>query len=218
VLEGAKLRGEKTFEISEDASSDNPDVMSYLEKDGYIRGEKYGNRYYRQLSKPIPAPILPPGYTVRSIDGETEAAARAALQRDAFYPHTSPTYEIATERQLAAMAMPHYDPRLDLMVIAPDGTLAAGCICWTDPVNQIGLFEPVGTRSQFRRQGLATALMQAGLQRLHDRGMQAALVTGIHPGDEAKNTEFSSSRYVYEAVGFELLRKTYTYSKMVSVL
>jgi GNAT superfamily N-acetyltransferase len=49
-------------------------------------------------------------------------------------------------------------------------------------VNRVGLFEPVGTRPQFRRQGLATALMLGGLQRLRERGMQAALVTGDHPG------------------------------------
>jgi mycothiol synthase len=114
------------------------------------------------------------------------------------------------------MKMPHYDPQLDLMVIAPDGTPAAGCICWVDPVNCVGLFEPVGTRPQFRRQGLATALMLGGLQRLRDRGMQAALVTGDHPGTEEKNTEFTSSRFVYEAVGFQLLCRTYLYHNVIA--
>jgi len=110
--------------------------------------------------------------------------------------------------------MPQYDPQLDLMVMAPDGTPAAGCICWVDPVNRVGLFEPVGTRPQFRRQGLATALMLGGLQRLRERGIQVALVIGAHPGKEEKSTEFTSSRFVYEAVGFQLLRRLYTYHKV----
>src|SRR5258706_14539858 len=103
------------------------------------------------------------------------------------------------------MKMPQYDPQLDLMVMAPDGTPAAGCICWVDPVNRVGLFERVGTRPQFRRQGLATALMLGGLQRLGDRGMQAALVAGAHPGKEEKRTELTSSRCVYETVDVTLL-------------
>jgi mycothiol synthase len=100
------------------------------------------------------------------------------------------------------------------MIIAPDGTPAAGCICWVDPVNRVGLFEPVGTRPQFRRRGLATALMLGGLQRLRERGMRAALVKGAHPGREEKNTEFTSSRFIYEAVGFQLLCRTYVYHKV----
>lgn len=110
--------------------------------------------------------------------------------------------------------MLHYDPQLDLMVMAPDGTPAAGCVCWENPVNRVGLFEPVGTHPQFRRRGLATALMFHGLQRLRERGMRAALVIGAHPGNEENSTEFTSSRFVYEAVGFQLLRRTYIYHKV----
>ena len=81
-------------------------------------------------------------------------------------------------------------------------------------MNRVGLFEPVGTRPPFRRQGLATALMLGGLQRLRDRGMRAALVTGDHPGQEEKSTAFTSSRFVYEAVGFQLLCRTHLYHKV----
>jgi GNAT superfamily N-acetyltransferase len=163
----------------------------------------------------VPAPVLPAGFTIRPVAGEAEAEMRAALQFDAFFCQGSTTtYEEGTLRQLAVMNMPHYDPQLDLMVMAPDGTPAAGCICWVDPVNRVGLFEPVGTRPQFRRRGLATALMLGGLQRLRERGMQAALVAAIHPGNEEKNTEFTSSRFVFEAVGFQLLGRAYMYHKV----
>jgi mycothiol synthase len=56
--------------------------------------------------------------------------------------------------------------------------------------------------------------MLGGLQRLRERGMQAALVTGEHPGNEEKSTEFTSSRFVYESVGFQLLCRTYLYHKV----
>jgi GNAT superfamily N-acetyltransferase len=214
IKERAHQQGEKQYEVEEEASDDDPETMHFLEHETYKRQETYFHCYQQPLSEPIPAPALPAGFILRPIAGETEAEMRAALQRDAFFPRGSKTYEEGTLRQLAVMKMPHYDSQLDLMVIAPDGTPAAGCICWVDPVNRVGLFEPVGTRPQFRRQGLATALMLGGLQRLRERGMQTALVIGVHPGQEEKSTAFTSSRFVYEATGFHLLRRIYTYHKV----
>src|SRR5260370_6969087 len=161
-------------------------MVRFLEREGYERQEMSYHCYRRPLIEPVPAPVLPTGFTVRPVAGEAEGEMRAALQRDAFFPKGSKTYEEVTLQQLAVMQMPQYDPQLDLMIMAPDGTPAAGCICWVDPVNRVGLFEPVGTRPQFRRLGLATALMLGGLQRLPERGMQAALLTAIHPGTQVK--------------------------------
>jgi len=214
LKERAQQQGENQYEVQEEAADDEPETVRFLESEGYTRQEKYYNFYRRSLLESVPAPVLPAGFTLRPVAGEAEAEMRAALQRDAFLPRGSKTYEEGTLRQLAVMKMPHYDPQLDLMVMAPDGTPAAGCICWEDPVNHVGLFEPVGTRPQFRRQGLATALMLGGLQRLRARGMQTALVIGTHPGKEENSTEFTSSRFVYEAVGFQLLRRIYTYHKV----
>ena len=216
LKERARQQGESQYEVQEEAASDDPERITFLEREGYTRRESYYHLYHRSLTEPLPAPTLPVGFTIRSIARETEAEARAALQRDAFFPKGSKTYEEGTLRQLAVMKMPQYDPQLDLMVIAPDGTPAAGCICWVDPANRVGLFEPVGTRPQFRRQGLATALMLGGLQRLREQGMQAALVIGVHPGNEEKSSEFTSSRFVYEAVGFQLLRRIYIYHKVLA--
>lgn len=81
-------------------------------------------------------------------------------------------------------------------------------------MNRVALFEPVGTRPQFRRQGLATALMLGGLQCLRERGMQAAIVLGVHPGKEENSTEFTSSRLVFESVGFQLQCRLYRYHKV----
>jgi GNAT superfamily N-acetyltransferase len=218
VKECAEQQGEDQYEIWEQAwaiaSGDDLEMVSFLERQGYERQEMSYLCYRRPLNEPVAAPELPAGFTIRPVAGEAEAEMRAALQRDAFFPKGNKTYEEATLQQLAVMQMPQYDPQLDLMIMAPDGTPAAGCICWVDPVNLVGLFEPVGTRPQFRRQGLATALMLGGLQRLHDRGMQAALVIGAHPGPEEKSTEFTSSRFVYDATGFQLLCRTSLYRKV----
>lgn len=218
VKERAEQQGEKQYEVWEQAwgiaTGDDLEMVSFLEREGYERQELSYQCYRRSLIEPVAAPVLPAGFTLRPSAGEAEAAMRAALQHDAFFRGGNTTYEEYTLRQLAVMRAPHYDPQLDLMIVAPDGTPAAGCICWVDPVNRVGLFEPVGVRPQFRRQGLATALMLGGLQRLRERGMRAALVIGAHPGPEEKSTEFTSSRFVYESVGFQLLCRTYVYHKV----
>jgi len=214
IKERAHQQSEKQYQVEEEAPDDDPEAQRFLEQEAYERQETYFHCYQQPLSEPVPAAVLPAGFTLRPIAAEAEAEMRAALQRDAFFPRGSKTDEEGTARQLAVMKMPYYDAQLDLMIIAPDGTPAAGCICWVDPVNRVGLFEPVGTRPQFRRQGLATALMLGGLQRLRERGMQTALVLGAHPGQEEKNTTFTSSRFVYEATGFRLLRRIYTYNKV----
>src|SRR5258708_19331148 len=89
--------------------------------------------YRRPLIEPVPAPILPTGFTIRPVAGEAEAAMRAALQRDAFSPQGSTTYEEGTLRQLAVMKMRSYDPHFDLLFMAPAGTPATGCLSRLSP-------------------------------------------------------------------------------------
>src|SRR5260370_17173631 len=94
-------------------------MVSFLEREGYERQEMSYHCYRRPLIEPVPAPILPTGFTLRPVAGEAEAEMRAALHRDAFFPKGRKTYEYATLRQLAVMQMPQYDPQLALMFLAP---------------------------------------------------------------------------------------------------
>jgi GNAT superfamily N-acetyltransferase len=167
--------------------------------------------YRREIVAPLSEPLLPAGFSVRHVTGEEEATARGTLQRDAF----SRTYsdESVTIRWLGAMRMPGYDHELDLVIVAPDGPLAAGCLCWLDARNQVGLFDPAGTRPAYRRRGLASALMAEGLRRLAARGATSALVTAEHPGDDASSLPPDrAGRFVYERAGFRLLRRVYLYA------
>ena len=73
---------------------------------------------------------------------------------------------------------PLYRRDLDLVAVAPDGSIAAFCAIWFDDVTRSAYFEPVATVPAHQRRGLAKALMSEGLQRLQRMGALTAFVSG----------------------------------------
>ena len=211
-------RLDRPYTIREDVADDNPDKIALLEQEGFTRGDWSYLRHTRMLSAPLPSPQLPDGFTLRHVAGDEDLDARAALHRDSFYPYTSATLEESTALYRRAMRMPGYDPHLDVVVVAPDGTFAAGCILWMDGTTKVGLVEPLGTRPDFRRRALATAVVLEGLHQLQARGMTRVLATGISPGEGcAIPPAFTSSRFVFQALGFTSLRTVFRYSQQQHV-
>jgi ribosomal protein S18 acetylase RimI-like enzyme len=156
---------------------------------GFERDDGHALKLRCQLDHEVVPQQLAPGFSVRAVGGVEELPARVELHRDVWHPSkvTLPAYE-------RLRSLSEYQPELDLVVVAPDGRLAAYALCWLDPINQTGEFEPVGTHADFRGQGLGKAVMQEGLRRLRQHGAKAAYVTAIG-GNEA-------ARGLYESVGF----------------
>jgi predicted N-acetyltransferase YhbS len=65
-----------------------------------------------------------------------------------------------------------YRPELDLMVAAPDGTVAGYGLFWADPVTGVGLVEPMRTEDAHQNLGIASHVLAAGLERLAGLGCQ----------------------------------------------
>lgn len=63
-----------------------------------------------------------------------------------------------------------YDPRLDLAVLAPDGSVAGYALFWYDPVTGVGLVEPVRVEDGHSGRGIGYAMIGAGLDRLARMG------------------------------------------------
>jgi ribosomal protein S18 acetylase RimI-like enzyme len=174
---------------------------SLLQRHGFERGEWSTVRMRRGLDDAIPAPSPPVGTTIRPVR-EDEIEERVALHREAFHPSR---FTLEAYRRLRAA--PGYRPDLDLVAVAPDGALASYCVGWLDPVNGIGLFEPVGTRPAMQRQGFGKAVTLDGLRRLRIAG---AWVAYLHTGAAAE-----PAVKLYESVGFRIVATEHQFRKML---
>lgn len=88
-----------------------------------------------------------------------------------------------------------YRPELDLSVQTADGEVAAYCLCWLDPANRVGLFEPVRTKEPFQRRGIGRALLTEGIRRMMAGG--AELIKVLRERDNV------AAGGLYASVGFE---------------
>ena len=181
-------------------------LIAHLETRGFNCDEPYLIYNLRALDEDLPAPALPPGYTVRGMGGDHEASSRARASYGAF--QSMKEWEPYLQNYLNFSHSPVYDPELDVVAVALDGEIAAFAICWLDPVNQIGLFEPVGTHPDYQRQGLGRAVLYEGMKRMHTRGMRMAsvCVEGDNPAGIG----------VYAAAGFQVVHKLLTYKKKLN--
>ena len=159
----------------------------------------------RTLDGRVPPARLVEGFVVRGCKGEPEVAARARAQHGAFC--SSAPFERYLERFTRFMRSPVYNPELDIVAVIQEGQVGAFCIVWTDTLNKVGLFEPVGTHPDFQRIGLGKAVMLEGFHRLQEKGMQSVIVSTFEDNPAAIK--------LYESVGFRIVNRLGTYEKDV---
>jgi len=193
--------GSTTLDTS--CREDYGERIAFLKRHGFQRTEVTTIAMQRDLSEPVPAPKLPHGFIIRPIAGIQEAASVAEMHRAAFG-----TDYMTTENRLIIMNTSGYDPSLDLVVVAPDGRIAANCICSINQQRRIGSTDPIATHPQYQRLGLALALLLTGLQLLKERGM-----TSAHLGTSGENIAMQKTA---QAVGFRVEHNTIWFSKEVN--
>ena len=98
-----------------------------------------------------------------------------------------------------------YHGERDLFVRSPDNQGASACAIWFDPVNAVGLFEPVGTHPDFQGKGLGKAVMAEGMRRMKAAGMRRAIV-GFDPNNAAALALYTSMGFRASCY-FRLYRK-----------
>jgi mycothiol synthase len=162
-------------EVTTGTNQDQTARIAALERAGFTLLAESVLSLTRDLSEPIPPPVVPPGFSIRGLRGSAEASAWVALHRAAFG-----TENMTLEAKQVLMSLAGYEPELDLVAVAPDGGLAAYVLCSIDrdcfALSGIknGYTDPVATHPSFQQRGLAKALLLTGLGRLRARGMDFA--------------------------------------------
>jgi predicted N-acetyltransferase YhbS len=183
--------------------SHHADAIARIERRGLVHMPSAPwMRLNSRLLDDLPEPVLPDGYSLRTVQAD-DFASRAAAHRSAFQPSRfrDDVYEFVR-------ATPSYRTDLDCVAIAPDGSVAAYVLAWLDEVNGVGEFEPVGTHADHQRLGLGRAVNLFALHRLRDEGATLALVACR--GDAA----YPIPRKLYESVGFREFSRYLAYRRL----
>ena len=171
---------------------------------GDVGENPWSKVFLKRPAGPVPAPVLPEGFSIRPLVGVSELAAYVALHQAAFGSEamTEPWRRRVIER-------PEYVPGLDLVAAGPDGSLAAFCVCWFDPAGRgghpSGQIEPLGVGPAFRHLGLGRALLWEELRRLQNLGAERVYVETDNQRDAALS--------LYQSVGFHVIENVRVYRK-----
>lgn len=159
-----------------------------LIKRGYVKDDWPEHQWHRDLGAPIPDAPLAPGYTIRSLGDGLELLERCYASGLGFHEGD---IRVAVDNRddptwyRNIQTAPLYRRDLDLVVVAPDGAIAAFCTIWFDDVTRSAYFEPVATVPAHQRRGLGRALLTEGLRRLQRMGAVVAGVGGYSAGANA---------------------------------
>ena len=156
-----------------------------LERRGFhSRGAVAVTREYDLREKMNEPARLPAGYKIVNMAENGDYPGKARLFKDGF-SSSNEVSEFDLLKFEYSRENPAYDPALDFSVLAPDGVHTATCVGFADPANRAAEVEKVCTHRGHRRLGLAEAAIRTCFQRLAQRGIERAYITGY--SGEAKS-------------------------------
>jgi GNAT superfamily N-acetyltransferase len=154
----------------------------------------------------VPRFPLEPGFVIVDMKSHPDYRAQGILRAEAFQKKSMLSEEELNDRLRYfnhSHTGPIYHPDTDLCVMAEDGRFASGCEALINAHCLEADIERVCTHSDFRKRGLARAVIQECLYRLKAMGMQNAYITGYSPEAVALygslGAEDEVRSYAYEA-------------------
>lgn len=200
----ARRSGERACLLVPSCAADRQ-AAALLARRGFVAEDWWLLRMVRALAAPIAAAGLPDGWALRPASSAQDLAAATALYQDVFVADSS----VVRER-LALRRAGEQVHALDLVAVAPDGALAAFCLCTAGPLDlahparKEGWIELIGTRPEYRRLGIGRVMLLAGLRQLKTLGAERALL-GTASWNVAAQSLFASA-------GFQLLHEIRWYA------
>jgi GNAT superfamily N-acetyltransferase len=129
---------------------------------------------------PFPPILLPDGFVLKSLAEENDLAKLdCCVWRGFNHGDEPPLIDYAGRKKM--QSAPGFRKDLNNIVIAPDGNYVAYAGLWYEPENKFAYVEPVCTDPAYRRQGLGTAAVMAGIRRCGELGAKVAYVGSVQP-------------------------------------
>ncbi len=169
-------------------------LLDALESAGFRQDDAapYYTHHWISLDA-LDKPVVPDGLTLRHV-GADEVGKRAAVHRAA-WSDLAPS-KMTEEAMGEVMSAWPYRSELDWVVENEAGEFVASALIWLDEQHQVGLVEPVGVATAYRRRGLGQAVNLAALHALREAGGTRAVV--CPRGDDG----YPKARALYQSIGF----------------
>ena len=167
--EHMRARGADRLEIH---VAERDSLLEGLERHGYARSGVELELLADTTNEPVRAP-LPAGFRTATLDDVTDEAYIEGHR--AAWSDTKPS-SYRRELHDAVKKAPQFNPEMVTIVLAPDGTVAACCIGWLDERSATLEIEPLGTHRDYRRLGLAHAVVKEVQHRAWANGAKHVLV------------------------------------------
>lgn len=191
---------------------DKSDRRLLLEKQGFTTERSFLTMAC-SLEETLSSCALPPGFTLKQVSWEQDLKAWVELFNESFIDHWNHhDLTVATARYW--LNRPHYRPELNLIAVAPNGTLAAFCIGYINQEENAhnrcseGWIKLLGTRRGFRKLGLGRAILLAQMRQLKAVGIEQ-----VKLGVDAQS--LTSATRLYQSVGFYPVNTWLSYVKEI---
>ena len=154
------------------------EVLAQLENRGFCSLGAVANTWeYDLLKKENEAVRLNSDFRIVDMGENADYRSKALLNVNAF-DNRSQVSEFDLLRFEYSRESPAYDPSFDFSVVTLEGMHVASCVGFHDPTCGVAEIEKICTHNQYRRQGLAEAVVMECFQRLRKRGIERAYITG----------------------------------------
>lgn len=198
LIDFAKRIGTPLKEVMVETFGCDPRYEEFVMAHGYTH-DKHAITYTEHDYRNIPDATLPDGFRFHDATSD-DFENLADVHNNSF------TNKWTGEIYGKVFSAPYQE--YEIVVVAPDGRFAAFTNVWVDDINNTILFEPVGTHQDFRRRGIAKAMMVYVLKRMQaEHGTQRAIVCHEPPD---KNP---ASGALYVSVGFRPKYQLHDYIK-----
>ena len=185
-----------------------------LREAGYVAIRDFYDMRIDMTERPDP-PGLPAGFILKPYQHETDLPLMVHLVRDSFedhFGHIEQPFEQELEEFRHWLDNDRtFDPELVHLAYDTATGEIAGCVMGMteEPHNpELGYIDIVGVRRQYRKRGLASALLRRSFAQFWDRGKRS-----VNLGVDADS--LTNAVALYERVGMRVYRKLLLYDKLI---